>query len=142
MKTIKIKFKKLHPDAKEPIYATKEAAGFDFYAVEDVTIKARELQIIRTGIAMETPKGYGLQIWDRSGLGAKGIHRFAGLVDSDYRKEIKVVLFNSTDKDYQIKKGERIAQGMVVPYIKLQFKESDKLNETERGEGLQHSTGK
>jgi len=141
MEITKVRWKKLHPEAKAPIHATHEAACFDFYAIENTILNPGEVHMVATGVSMEVPKGYGLQIWDRSGLGAKGIHRFAGIVDSDYRNEIKVVLFNSTKNNYEIKKGERIGQGMIVPYVKLEFEESEELDQTDRKGGF-GTTGK
>mgnify|MGYP001593385664 CR=1 FL=1 len=138
---IKVRVKLIHPDAKMPFYGSEEAAGFDLYSVEDVTIMAGETKIIKTGVSLEIQEGYCFQVWDRSGLGAKGIHRFAGLGDSDYRGEYKIVLHNSTQKDYEIKKGDRIAQIVPVPIVRADFEQTEKLNETSRGEGGFHSTG-
>ena len=142
MQRVKVRIKLLCPEAKMPFYGSEEAAGFDLYSVEDVTIKAGETKIIKTGISLEIQEGYCFQVWDRSGLGAKGIHRFAGPGDSDYRGEYKIVLYNSTQKDYEIKKGDRIAQIVPVPIVRAEFEQTDELNETSRGDGGFHSTGK
>ena len=136
-----VKLKKIHPDAQIPKYATPGSAAFDFHAVEDVKILPKTHLMIKTGITMEVPEGHVLQIWDRSGFGAKGLHRFAGVVDSDYREEIKVVIYNSTTQEYEIKKGDRIAQGIVIPCIQLKFEEANELNKTQRSGGF-GSTGK
>ncbi|MCX8158815.1 MAG: dUTP diphosphatase, partial [Candidatus Pacearchaeota archaeon] len=95
-----------------------------------------------TGLAIEIPKGYCLKFRDRSGLGAKGIHHFAGLIDSDYRGEIKVVLHNSSLVPYKIEKGDRIIQALLSPVIKANFSVVDELGATARGDGGFHSTGK
>jgi len=142
MQKIKIKVKKLHPGAKLPIHASEEAAGFDFYAVEDVEISPGETVLVRTGLSFEIPEGFCYQIWDRSGMGAKGVHHFAGLIDSDYRGEIKIVLHNSKKESYKIAKGDRVAQGLFLPYFQGEFEEAQELNDTKRGQGAFHSTGK
>ena len=102
MEKITVKVKKLNNKAKIPIYGTNNSAGFDFFAMDDFSLKAKSTAVIETGIAMEIPEGHALQIWDRGGMGVKGIHRFSGLIDSDYRGEIKIVLHNSNDKIYNI----------------------------------------
>ena len=138
---IPIKVKKLHPDAKIPIYGTEYAAGFDLYSIEDCELNPGETKLIRTGIAVELPEGKCLQIWDRSGFGAKGIHRFSGLGDSDYRNEYRVVLWNSTNQVFKISKGDRIAQAIIADYYKAEFEEVSELSETKRGDGCKSSTG-
>lgn len=138
---VKVRIKLLHPDARVPTYGSEEAAGFDLYSIEDVTVRAEETKIVRTGVSLEIQEGYCFQVWDRSGTGAKGIHRFAGLGDSDYRGEYKIVLYNSTKKDYEIKKGDRIAQIVPVPIVRAEFEQADELNETLRGAGGFNSTG-
>ena len=139
---MKVKFKKLHPDAKVPIYASENAAAFDLYSVEDVEIMPGQTILVKTGLAIEIEHGHCFQFWDRSGLGAKGIHHFAGLGDSDYRGEWKIVLYNSTNAPYKIEKGDRIIQAVIVSVARAEFEEVSELSETKRGEGGFHSTGK
>lgn len=139
---IDVKVKLLHEDAKVPFYGSEEAAGFDLYSVEDVYIGAGEKALVSTGVSLEFPKGYGLKFRDRSGLGVKGITHFAGLIDSDYRGELKVILFNSGKEEYKIEKGDRIIQGVLVPVMRAEFEEVEELDDTVRGEGGFHSTGK
>ncbi len=124
-------------------------AGLDLYAAEDVYLKANNSlpqeshrAIVSTGIAVEFPPGLGLFIHDRSGVSAKyGIHRVAGVVDSSFRGEVKVALVNLSQKDYQIKKGDRIAQAVISPIILAQVIEVDELSDTSRGDGGFGSTG-
>ncbi len=142
MNKIKVKVKFLHPDAKMPIYGSEEAAAFDLYAIQDEIIPAGERKLISSGLSFEIPEGYCYQFWDRSGLGAKGIHHFAGLLDSDYRGEFKVVLFNSTKEDYKITRGDRIVQVVILPIMRAEFEEVLELGESKRGQGGFHSTGK
>jgi dUTP pyrophosphatase len=139
---ITVKVKKLYPDSKLPIYATHGSAGFDLYSAKEIIIPPGEIAKVHTGIKFEVPPGYCWQLWDRGGLGAKGIHRFGGLGDSDYRGEPIVVLYNSTKQSYKIQKGDRIIQVVIVPIAKVNFQEVDELNQTKRGEGRFHSTGK
>ncbi len=142
IKTINVKVKKLHPDAQIPKVGTEHAAGFDLYSIEDYELKPGETKAIGTGIAMEIPEGKCCCIWDRSGYGAKGIHRFAGLIDSDYRGEFKIVLHNTTKEPFKINKGDRIAQGLIQDYYQSKFELADNLLETKRGTGGFGSTGK
>lgn len=142
MQTIKIKMKKLHPDAKMPFYGSAESAGFDLYSVEEKVIPAGQRALIGTGIALEGQEGVAWVFSDRSGLGAKGIHHFGGLIDSDYRGEFKVILFNSTDADFKIEKGDRIIQVVPTLIARVEFEEAQELSESGRGAGGFHSTGR
>lgn len=139
---IKVKVKLLNPDAKMPFYGSEQAAGFDLYSVESVLIESGKTAIIPTGVSVEIPEGFCVQFVDRSGLGAKGIHHFAGLIDSDYRGELRVVLHNTRKEPYKIEKGDRIIQGVLAPVLGVEFEKADTLRDTKRGEGGFHSTGK
>jgi dUTP pyrophosphatase len=137
-----IKIRLLDKEAKVPTYGSEEAAGFDLYSSEDSIILPGETKKIKTSLSVEMPKGYHIQIWDRSGLGSKGIHRFAGVVDSDYRGEIMIVLHNTTKSEFKISKGDRIAQALLLPIIQASFIQSEELSETQRNQGGFGSTGK
>jgi dUTP pyrophosphatase len=139
---VNVKIKKLHPLAKIPYLATEHAAGFDLYSVEDYEFMPSETHAVSTGIAMEIPSGKAFFIWDRSGMGFKGIHRFAGLIDSDYRGEFKIVLFNSTKNSFKISKGDRICQVVIQDYYTPEFVLTNELTESLRGENRFGSTGK
>lgn len=130
-----IKVKKLHPLAQIPKRANTTDAGADLYSVEDITIPPLSRALIHTGISLEIPQQaiYG-RIAPRSGLALKnGIDVLAGVVDSGYRGEICVVLFN-TDKDrsYEIKQGDRIAQIIFEQYLGLSFIETEDLTDSNR----------
>ncbi len=142
MEKINVKVKKLHIDAKIPSYGTEHAAGFDIYSIDDYEFQAGEVHAVSTGIALEISEGKACFIWDRSGMGFKGIHRFAGLLDSDYRGEYKIVLCNHTKNIFKINKGDKIAQGVIQDYYRADFAEVSELSETKRGEGGFGSTGK
>lgn len=148
---MKVLIKKVHPDAVIPKYATPGAAGFDLVAIEDVVIVPGQTTAVKTGLSVEVPFGYEMQIRPRSGLSLKTALRVSnapGTVDSDYRGEVAVILTNSSPKNVAgslheyIKVGDRIAQGVIVPVVQAQFEEVVELSETERGAGGFGSTGK
>jgi len=142
---MKIALKKLHPDAHIPAYQSHEAAGFDLHSVEDHEISPGQRALVKTGLAMALEPGYELQIRPRSGLAFKHgitVLNTPGTVDSDYRGEVMVLLINHGDESFMIKKGERIAQGVVQAVIQASFMEVDDLNDTARGAGGFGSTGK
>lgn len=153
---IKVKFKKLIPEANAPQYATKGSGAFDIVATS-VTRIARNVREYSTGLAFEIPEGYGMFILSRSGQGFKHQVRLAncvGLIDSDYRGELKVQviadftgsadLIGSTDLDNTkgFKVGDKIAQAVILPLPETLFEESEELSETERGTGGFGSTDK
>ncbi|MBR3004053.1 MAG: dUTP diphosphatase [Lachnospiraceae bacterium] len=145
MKTINIK--KINEKAILPTYGSEYSAGADLYACldEPVTVKAGEAYLFHTGLAMEIPEGYAGLIFARSGLATKkGLapSNKVGVIDSDYRGEIMVSLFNHSKEDRVIEHGERIAQLVLTPYITADWNVVDELNETVRGEGGFGSTGK
>ena len=142
MEKIGVKIKLLHPEAKLPVYATEGSAGFDIYAIENVLIQPNEVKMIPTGLSFELPPGFHLQVWDRSGKAKVGMHHFAGILDSDYRGELKVLLYNSTKELHQIEKGDRMVQVLILPAYQAEFQEVKELSQTSRGEGGFHSTGK
>jgi len=136
------KVKLLHPDAKVPTYADEEAAGCDIYSIEDHEFQPGETYKISTGIAIEIRKGKVLLLWDRSGMGSKGIPKYAGVIDSNYRGELKVVLHNSTDRPYRVSKGDKIVQGICQDYYRVLWETANELSDTSRGSGGFGSTGK
>ena len=140
--TIKIKIKRLHPDAKIPTYSKEHAAGFDLYAAEEYTLLPGETYAVHSGISMEIPEGKLVEIWDRSGMGFKGIHRLGGVIDSDYRGEFNIILCNHTKGPFQINKGDRIAQGIIKDYYKAEFEEVQELSDSQRGANWNSSTGR
>lgn len=140
-----IKIKKLSENARIPEYASVGSAGADLYnASGDVTIDAGESVAIGTGIAMQIPEGYVGLVYARSGLACKSGLAPAnkvGVIDSDYRGEIKVVLYNHSKEPRTVASGERIAQLVVAPFVRCEFEEGE-IDSTQRGEGGFGSTGK
>ncbi len=147
MQTIPLKIKKLMPEAKLPVYGSANAAGADLFALAEapVRIAAHDTAVIHTGIALEISEGYVGLIFARSGLATrKGLApaNKVGVIDSDYRGEIRVALHNHTKYEQSIDPFERVAQLVVMPYAMAEFIETDVLSDTERGEGGFGSTGK
>ena len=137
---MKLETKKLNENATIPTYGTVDSAGADLYALleKEIMIKPRETVIIPTGLAMAIPKGYVGLIYARSSLGTKrGLApaNKVGVIDADYRGEIKVVLYNQSDSIQTISPNERIAQIVITPFLQVEFNEVNELNETDRGEG-------
>ena len=143
---MKINIKKLTTTAKIPTRGSEYAAGYDLYAdiTKELVIEPHETAKIGTGLSIEIPDGYFGAVFARSGLAAKQALRPAncvGVCDSDYRGEYIVAIHNDTDEMQTIDKHERIAQLVLMPYIPMEFIESDELSETERGTGGFGSTG-
>ena len=141
-----VKVKKLSENAKLPTYGSEFSAGADLYAATDVSINipAGETLFIGTGIAVEIPEGYVGLVYARSGLACKSGLAPAnkvGVIDSDYRGEIKVALYNHSKEARTIAAGERIAQLVVTPFLKCDYEEAEELSDTSRGEGGFGSTG-
>ncbi len=145
MNTVRVK--KLDPKAVLPTYGSAEAAGADLYACleEAVTIAPGEVFWVPTGIALEVPKGCAGLVYARSSMGAKrGLApaNKVGVVDSDYRGEIKVVLLNHSAQPQTLQPGERVAQFVITPVLQPIYEEVEELTDTSRGAGGFGSTGR
>ena len=145
MNTIRVM--KLHPNAILPTYGTDEAAGADLYACldEPVTIEPGKTAWIPVGFAMEVPKGCAGLVYARSGMACKkGLApaNKVGVIDSDYRGPVTVVLYNHGDVAQTIAHGERIAQMVITPVLTPAYMEAESLSDTDRGQGGFGSTGK
>ncbi len=143
---MKVRIKRVRDDALLPEYQTTGAAGFDFHAAttEPVVIKPGAMEIVSTGVAVEIPMGYELQIRPRSGLAFK--HRVLpvnaiGTIDADYRGEMMIGLVNNGIADFAIEPGMRIAQGIVAKHETVDWEEVAELSDTDRGTGGFGSTG-
>lgn len=142
-----INYKKLNPNAKAPFRATENSAGADLFAhlESDAVIEAGARQLIATGIAIEIPSGYGGFIFPRSSVSTKHgitLANCVGVIDADYRGEVKVSLINHSDTAYTVNNGDRIAQLVIMPVEMTDFAEKDELSDTVRGAGGFGSTGK
>ena len=142
-----VKVKKLDDRAILPTYGSAYAAGADLYALvngESLTIAAGETVLVSTGLSVEIPEGYVGLIYARSGLATKkGLApaNKVGVIDSDYRGEVKVALFNQSGKEQSIAAGERVAQLVIAPYLAVEYQEAEELSDTARGAGGFGSTG-
>lgn len=143
---MRVRIKKLDERAIIPTLGSELAAGADLYAISDepVVIAPHKTVMVHTGLAMEIPEGYAGLIFARSGLASKrGLApaNKVGVVDPDYRGEFMVALHNHTDEERVVECGERIAQLVIVPFLKASFEVVDELDATARGEGGFGSTG-
>ncbi len=138
-----MKIKLLSNEAKVPVRSNSTDAGADVFSSEDLIIGPLERKPVSTGISIEIPNGFYGRIAPRSGLAYKnGIDVLAGVVDSSYRGEIKVILFNSDkENDFEIKKGDRIAQLIIEDHFNFEFEVAEELSYTQRGSGGFGSTG-
>ncbi len=137
-----INIKKINDQAKIPEYAHPGDAGMDIFSVEEITLKPGERHAVATGIAMQIPDGYVGLVWDKSGRAIKeGITTMAGVVDSGYRGEVKIVLINLSQEPVQVEKHQKIAQMLIQPIQSATVSEVEELDDTARGEGGFGSTG-
>jgi dUTP pyrophosphatase len=134
--------KTLDPTIQLPTWNGTGNAGLDIRSNEYTTLEHGKITLVSTGIATEFSEEYVVLLRDRSGLAVKGLHVLAGVIDSSYRGEWKVVLMNLSDTDYNIVKGERIAQAIIVRREQLEIKETQVLSNTARGDGGFGSTGR
>ena len=144
---VKIQIKRLEPEVKMPSYKTAGSSGMDLMAFlkDPVTIKPKSSELISTGISVAIPEDAEIQIRPRSGLAAKSnisVLNTPGTIDSDYRGELKIILYNHGDDDFVVNNGDRIAQMVLMPVLKASFEEVEDLSNTIRGTGGFGSTGK
>ena len=143
----KILIKKLNPKVELPVYKTKGASGMDLMAFieEPINIAPNSSYLVPTGLSMAFLEDYEVQIRPRSGLAAKNcitVLNTPGTIDSDYRGEIKIILFNHGTEDFLINNKDRVAQMVLTPVVKMELEEIDNLPDTLRGESGFGSTGK
>lgn len=137
-----IHVKRLSATAILPQYALPHDAGMDLYADESTTILPQERKLVSTGIALAIPPSYVGLVWDKSGIATKyGLKTMAGVIDSGYRGELKILIHNLSTQPYSVIKGTKIAQLLIQPVEQREIMEVDELDETERGEGGFGSTG-
>lgn len=141
-----MRIKRIRNDAIIPAYGSKDAAGMDVYSIENVTIEPHRTIMVHTGICMEIPSGYFGALYPRSGLATKRGLRLAncvGVIDSDYRGEIVVALYNDSDVPQEVCAGDRIAQLIISPYARpISLEEVEELSHTDRCAGGFGHTGK
>ena len=144
---VRVLIKRLSPSVQLPSYKTNGASGMDLMAFIEQPIKLEPGKscLVPTGLSVAFPEEYEIQIRPRSGLAAKNnitVLNTPGTIDSDYRGELKIILFNHGNENFQINNSDRIAQMILTPIIKMELQETDELPDTVRGEGGFGSTGK
>ena len=144
---VKVLLKKLDSSVELPSYKTDGASGMDLMAFieKPINLKPGKSCLVPTGLSVAFPEKYEIQIRPRSGLAAKNsisVLNTPGTIDSDYRGEIKIILFNHGKENFRINKNDRVAQMVLTPIIKMELEEIDELPETVRGDGGFGSTGK
>jgi len=144
---VKVLVKRLDPKVKLPEYKTSGSSGMDLMAFVNNPIKIapNTLELIPTGLSIAIPEDLEIQIRPRSGLAAKssiGVLNTPGTIDSDYRGELKIILFNHGNEDFIVNKNDRVAQMVLTPIIKMEFEEVEQLPDSIRGSGGFGSTGK
>ncbi len=139
---MKLKVKKIQMDARIPHYSHEGDAGLDLFSSIDSVLNKGEVKAVSTGIQVAVPEGHVGLIWDKSGISLKGVHRLAGVIDSGYRGEVRVVMANLGEKLFVVKRGMKIAQLLIQPVMDVEVVEVDELEETSRGQNGFGSTGK
>ena len=144
---VRVLIKKLNPKVTLPSYKTKGASGMDLMAFvkEKIVIKPQTSSLIPTGLSVAFSEDYEIQIRPRSGLAAKNnisVLNTPGTIDSDYRGELKIIIFNHSNYDFVVNNNDRIAQMVLTPIAKMELEEANELPKTLRGEGGFGSTGK
>ncbi|VDN59969.1 unnamed protein product [Dracunculus medinensis] len=142
IKRVPVNIVKLTPDARTPTYGSRWAAGADLYSAQDCVVPAKGKYCVSTDLQLEIPQGYYGRVAPRSGLALKNfIDVGAGVIDSDYRGILKVLLFNFDSDDFQVRKGDRIAQIIIERIAHGEFIEVNRLIETDRNMSGFGSTG-
>lgn len=140
---MKVKIKKIKPEAILPTYAREGDAGMDLYSLEDYVLQPGERKLFFIGFALEFPIGYVAMVKDKSSLPKNGgVHTMGGIFDAGYRGEYNVQLINLGTEPYKIEKGNKIAQLVILPVAQAELEEVSELSETPRGQGRFGSTGK
>jgi dUTP pyrophosphatase len=138
---MELKVKRVHPDAKLPVYGHPGDAGLDLFSAVDRELGPGDVFAVPTGVQVAIPAGHAGLVWDKSGISLMGVHRLAGVIDAGYRGEVQVVLINLGDGPFAVKNGMKIAQLLVQPVTAVSVVETGSLDDTSRGEGGFGSTG-
>ena len=139
---MKLKFKLLKKTAKLPVKAHLDDAGFDLFLPQSVKIAPSQKALIELGISSQIPKGHFVLIKDRSSVALSGLHLLAGVIDAGYRGEWKIIAVNLGKETLEFRKGDKIAQGILLKLPEFQIEETRKLDESERLSGGFGSTGR
>ena len=132
---------RISENAKLPTYGHPGDAGLDLFSSVEHRLEAGEVFPVPTGIKIAVPEGFVGLVWDKSGISLKGAHRLAGVIDSGYRGEVKVVLFNLGRGPFSISRGMKVAQLLIQPVVTVRVEDTEDLDDTSRGENGFGSTG-
>ena len=138
---MELRVKRIHPEAKIPLYGHPGDAGLDLFSVVDRDLAPGGVFAVPTGIQIAVPAGHVGLVWDKSGISLKGVHRLAGVIDAGYRGEVQVVMINLGAAPFALRKGMKIAQLLVQPVPAVEVIECEALDDTSRGQGGFGSTG-
>ncbi len=138
---MKLEVKRIHSEARLPVYGHPGDAGLDLFSVVDRDLRPGEVFAVPTGIQIAVPAGHVGLVWDKSGISLKGVHRLAGVIDAGYRGEVQVVLINLGAAPFALRPGMKIAQLLVQPVAAVEVVECEALDDTTRGQGGFGSTG-
>jgi dUTP pyrophosphatase len=138
---MELRVKRIHPEAKLPVYGHPGDAGLDLFSVVDRDLAPGEVFAVPTGIQIAVPAGHVGLVWDKSGVSLGGVHRLAGVIDAGYRGEVQVVLINLGRGAFALRKGMKIAQLLVQAVAAVEVVEAESLDDTSRGQGGFGSTG-
>jgi dUTP pyrophosphatase len=139
---MQLQIQKIRPEAKIPVSPYKGDAGMDIFSIEELSIAPGEKAAIKTGLKLAIPEGYAGFVWDKSGLAVKNhLKTMAGVIDSNYRGELIIVLTNLGKEIYHVEKGSKVAQLIITPIATPEITEGEVTDKTERGEGGFGSSG-
>jgi dUTP pyrophosphatase len=140
---VKLKVKKINPEAKLPMYAKVGDAGMDLFVTEEIILLPGQIAGIKSGLAFEVPDGFVGLLWDKSGLSIKhGIKILGGVLDSGYRGEVVIGVINLGKEPYTFEKGHKLTQLLIQPILSVEVEEAETLSDSKRGVGGLGSTGK
>ncbi len=139
---VNVKIKRLAADVKMPAYAHPGDAGLDLFSRETRTLEMGEPHLFKLGFSLELPQGFVALIMDKSSMGQRGIKTLGGVIDHTYRGEVCAMLVSTSDREYLIRPGDKIAQLLIMPVATARLEEASELSETARGEGGFGSTGR
>ena len=136
-----LRVQRIGEDSRLPTYGHPGDAGLDLFSAEDIELAVGQAVPVPTGIKIAVPEGFVGLVWDKSGISLKGVHRLAGVIDSGYRGEVKVVMVNLGHEPFRFSRGMKVAQLLIQPVVSVRVMETDDLDDTSRGENGFGSTG-
>ena len=136
-----LRVQRIGGNSRLPTYGHPGDAGLDLFSAENIELAVGQAVPVPTGIKIAVPEGFVGLVWDKSGISLKGVHRLAGVIDSGYRGEVKVVMVNLGHEPFRFSRGMKVAQLLIQPVVSVRVMETDDLDDTSRGENGFGSTG-